>query len=87
MSFREIIRRLKKKIYAIDLTDELHNIKKPSNSQFEKAFVTFLDNNVPLKKKQLRFNYSPFMTKASRRAIMTRSRLKNIYNKTRSYNN
>ena len=56
-------------------------------SQFEKAFVTVLDNHVPLKKKQLRFNHSPFMTKALRKAIMTRSRFKNIYNKKRSYEN
>ena len=63
------------------------NIKNPSYSQLEKAFVTALDNHVPLKKKQLRFNHSPFMTKALRKAIMTRSRLKNIYNKKRSYDN
>ena len=66
-----------------DLTHELQNIKNLSNSQFEKAFVTILDNHVPLKKKQLRFNHSPFVTKALRKAIMTRSRLKNIYNKKR----
>ena len=66
-------------------THELQNIKKPSYSQFEKAFVTILDNHVPLKKKQLRFNHSPFMTKVLRKALMRRSRLKNIYNKKRSY--
>ena len=42
---------------------------------------------MPLEKKQLRFNHSPFMAKALRKAIMTRSRLKNIYNKKRSYDN
>ena len=64
--------------FARDLTHELQNIKNPSYSQFEKAFITVLDNHLPLKKKQLRFNHSPFMTKALRKAIMTRSRLKNI---------
>ena len=73
--------------FVRDLTHELQNIKNRSYSQFEKAFVTVLDNHVPLKKKQLRFNHSPFMTKALRKAIMTRSRLKNIYNKKRSYEN
>ena len=73
--------------FARDLTHELQNIKNLSYSQFEKAFVTVLDNHVPLKKKQLRFNHSPFMTKALQKAIMTCSRLKNIYNKKRSYNN
>ena len=51
-----------------------------SYSQFEKVFVTVLENHVPLKKKQLRFNQILFMTKALGKAIMTRSRLKN-YNK------
>ena len=73
--------------FARDLAHELQNIKNHSYSQFEKAFVTVLDNHVPLKKKQLRFNHSPFMTKALRKAIMTRSRLKKIYNKKRSYDN
>ena len=70
--------------FARDLTHELQNIKNLSYSQFEKAFVTVLDNHVPLKKKQLRFNHSPFMVKALRKATMTRSRLKNIHNKKRS---
>ena len=59
--------------FAKDLTHELQNIKNPSYSQFEKAFVTVLDkhdNHVPLKKKQLRFNHSPFMMKALRKDIM-----------------
>ena len=73
--------------FVKDLTHELQNIKNPSYSQFEKAFMTVLDNHVPLKEKQLRFNHSPFMTKALQKAIMTRSRLKNIYNKKRSYDN
>ena len=68
-----------------DLTHELQKIKIPFYSQFEKAFVAVLDDHAALKKKQLRFNHSPFMTKALRKAIMTRSRLKNIYNKKRSY--
>ena len=73
--------------FARDLTYELQNIKNLSYSQFQKAFLTVLDNHVPLKKKQLRFNHSPFMMKALRKAIMTHSRLKNIYNKKRSYDN
>ena len=41
---------------------------------FEKAFVTALDNNVSLKKKQLRHYHSPFMTKALRKAVKTHSK-------------
>ena len=70
-----------------DLTHKLQNIKNPSYSQFENAFVTVLENLVPLKKEHLRFDHSPFMMKALRKAIMTRSRLKNIYNKKGSYEN
>ena len=70
--------RIEENEFARDLTHELQNIKNPSYSQFKKAVMTVLDNHVPLKKKQLRFNHSPFMTKALRKAIMTRSRLKNI---------
>ena len=73
--------------FARDLAHDLQNIKNPSYSHFEKAFVTVLDNHVPFKKKQLRFNHSPFMTKALRIAIMTCSRLRNIYNKKRSHGN
>ena len=36
--------------FAKDVTHELQNIKNPSYSQFEKAFVTVLDNYVPLKR-------------------------------------
>ena len=48
-----------------DLTHVLQKIKNSSYRQFEKAFVTVLDNHVPLKKKQLIFNHDPFMTKES----------------------
>ena len=54
--------------FAKDLRHELQKIKNPSYSQFEKAFVTVLDNHVPLKTEQLRFNLSPRMTKALQKA-------------------
>ena len=50
------------------LTYELQNIRNPSYSQFQKTFSTVLENHVPLKKEQLRFNHSPSMTKALRKA-------------------
>ena len=62
--------------FARDLTHELKNMKTLSYTQFEKAHV--LDNHVPLNKKELRFNYGPFMTKALRKTLMTWSRLKNM---------
>ena len=49
--------------------------------------MTVLDNHVLPKKELLKFNHSPFTAKALRIAIMMRSRLRNIYNKKRSYDN
>ena len=72
--------------FAKDLTHQLQNTKNLSYNKFEKVFFAVSDNHVPLKKKQLRFNHSPFMTKALRKFVMTPSRLKNI-NKKRSYDN
>ena len=46
-----------------------------------------LDNHVALKTEQLRFNHSPFTAKALQKAVITRSRLKNIHNKKQSYDN
>ena len=86
-SFCRDYKKFEENKFAKDLTHELQNIKNPSYSQFGKAFATVLDNHVPLKKKLLRFNHSPFMTKALRKAIITRSRLGNIYNKKRSNDN
>ena len=60
-----------------DLTHELQNIKSPSYNQFEKVFVTVLDNYVSLKK-QLKFNLSTFLMKVLQKTITMRSRLKNI---------
>ena len=41
-------------------------------------------NMVSFRKKILRFNHNTFMSKALRKAIMHRSKLKNIYNKKRA---
>ena len=46
-----------------------------------------LDNHAPQKQKHVRGNQAPFMTKELSRAIMTRSRIKNKYNKWPSREN
>ena len=56
-------------------------------SNFQSTFTRVLHDHAPIKKKILRFNNSPFMAKTLRKAIMHRSKLKNIYNKKRSNNN
>ena len=41
----------------------------------------------PVKMKIFRYNNNPVMNKALRKAVMTRSRLKNIFNKNNSAKN
>ena len=42
---------------------------------------------LPLRKKIVRRNNGPFMTKELRKEIMKRSKLRNKYNKNRNYEN
>ena len=44
--------------------------------------MDLLDHHVPLKKKILRANNAPYITKKLRKAIMKKSQLENIYSKT-----
>ena len=44
-------------------------------------FRSTLYSHAPLKQKQVRGNQAPFMTKELSKAIMTRSKIKNKYNK------
>ena len=48
--------------------------------EFESAFITALDKHGPKKKKWLRGNDKPHITKPLRQAIMKRSKLKNKAN-------
>ena len=48
-------------------------------SSFEESFLGVLNKNAPLKKKVLRANHVPFVTKALRKAIMKRSYLEKLY--------
>ena len=50
---------------------------------FEKIFVTILDKFAPLKTKFLRANNKPHISKKLRKAMMTRTRLRNIAFKTK----
>ena len=69
----------------LDLNLECTTVFK--DSDFQSTFTRVLHNHAPIKKKILRFNNSPFMTKTLRKAIMHRSKLKNIYNKKRTNDN
>ena len=72
-----------------DLREELGKIK-PSDlnySSFETAFDRVLDKHAPVKKKYVRANDKPFMTRALRKATMLRSRLRNNFNEDRTAEN
>ena len=69
------------------LSDKLSRLESNSYSEFEKAFLTVLNKQAPLKTKFIRHNNNPFMTKELRKAIMKRSQLKNTYNKNHNYVN
>ncbi len=56
-------------------------------STFDSTVKSILDKQAPLKKKYLRANDGPFMTKELRKANMRRTRLKNSFNKTRTSEN
>ena len=54
---------------------------------FEKAYLEVLNKHAPIKRKTVRANHAPYMTKALRKAIMTRSNLENKYLKNRNPEN
>ena len=61
----------------------LAKVKRECYGEFEAAFLKELNKYVPLKKKFLRHNNNPFMTKDLRK----RSKLRNIFNKNRNHEN
>ena len=56
-------------------------------SQFKSIFLEILNNIAPVKMKILPYNNNPFIKKALRKSIMTRSRLKNRFNENSSAKN
>ena len=70
-----------------DLKSKLDTINNLDYSTFEDIFISVLNTHAPIKTKILRANNHEFMTKALRKAIMTRSRLKSIYLKNQNTTN
>ena len=54
---------------------------------FETTFIEVLNKHAPLKKKLLRANHAPYITKTLRKAIMRRSQLETKYLKTKTQTN
>ena len=64
----------------VSLSDDPNSVY----SDFCAHFKSILDLHAPLKSKTLRGNQAPFMSKDLSKAIMTRSRLKNKFNRQKN---
>lgn len=73
-------------IFTNDLRNKLQSTEDyPEN--FEKVFLDTLEAHAPIKKKTVRANEAPYMTKALKKAIYRRSRLQNEYFHNRTETN
>ena len=73
-------------VFKDDLTRNLR-VDDRNKTNFLKFQITFLDvleKHAPVKKRNVRANEVPYMTKTLRKAIMTRSRLQNRYHKLKT---
>ena len=73
-------------IFKRKLEDKL-NQQINEYKHFEKMFLEILNIQAPIKKKLMRANHVPYMTKALRRAIMKRSELESKYVKNKTSEN
>ena len=62
-----------------DLKKEFSREYVDSCTKFDEIFLKVLNRHSPLKKKILRANHAPYVSKAPRKGIMKRSGLKNIF--------
>ena len=67
-----------------DLRNMLYNYCINDYNDFYQIFTIILDRHAPMKTKFLSPNNSPHITKELRQAIMKRSRLNNLANKTKN---
>ena len=65
--------------FRADLREQLNRTSEKNYMHFEITFLKVLEQHAPMKKKVLRANNKPYMTKALRKAIMRRSTLKTKY--------
>ena len=69
------------------LKESLNEMDTTNFSEFNNRVETVLNEHAPMKKKCIRANDDPFMTKALRKAIFTRTKLRNRYNSNRTLEN
>ena len=82
---KELTYRDYKKFNNIEFREELKTATDSCNTwgAFETRYLNILNKHAPLKKKTIRANHAPYMTKALRKAIMKRTQLANKYHKTK----
>ena len=73
--------------FKAELDDKLKSGVVTEYSNFQNIFIQILNYHARAKKNIVRFNNSFFMTKTLKKAIMHRSRLKNIYFRKRNNKN
>ena len=73
--------------FRSDLREQLSRNSEKYYMHFETTFLKVLEQHAPMKKKVLRANNKPYMTKALRKAIMRRSTLKTKHLKNKSSEN
>ena len=78
---------LDQKKFEDQLRSQFASIKAADYSQLDESSLKRLNGIVPIKKKILHFYDNPFMSKALRKAIMFRSKLKNKYKANRTGEN
>ena len=71
-------KKIYKNIFRTKLKQKLEINKSSNYSDFENIFLSTLEDEAPLKRKTIRANQAPYMT---RKAIMRRSALENQYHK------
>jgi len=76
----EIIKIFNGEAFLSDLSTEISRESlNGNNTNFEKTVSKVLDKHVPLKEKVIRGNEKPHMNKTLKKAIMKRSRLRNVF--------
>ena len=79
ISYRKLHDNLSTETIANALENVLESNQIDTYDEFQNTLISIVDKFAPIKKKIVRYNDSPFMTKKLRKAIMHRSRLKNRY--------
>ena len=70
--------------FKADLKIALMEVEIGAYKDFEDVFLKVLEQHAPIKKKFIRANHAPYMTKALRKAIMKRSELETKFHKSKT---